>query len=42
MTIALGTKENPVRVNCDVSGQYRFLYFKVDYTQQQLIDELEM
>ena len=42
LAIAFGTKEDPVRVNCDVSNQYRFLYVKVDYAQQQLIDELEM
>ena len=42
MAIQLGTKEKPVRVNCDVSNHYRWLYVKVDYVQQQLIDALEM
>ena len=42
MAITLGTKENPVRINCDIWSQYRFLYVKVDHAQQQLIDELEM
>ena len=42
MTTQLGTKENPVRVTCDVSNNYRWLYVKVDHEQQQLIDALEM
>jgi len=42
MTIQLGTKEDPVRVNCDVSDKYRYLYVRVNREQQQLIDALEM
>jgi hypothetical protein len=41
MTIQLGTKEEPVRVNCDVSDRYRYLYVRVNREQQQLIDALE-
>ena len=40
--IQLGSKEKPVRVNCDASNHYRWLYVKVNYEQQQLIDALEM
>ena len=36
MTIHLGTKEEPVRVNCDVSDRYRYLYVRVIREQQQL------
>ena len=42
MAIQLGTNEEPVRVNCDVSNHYRWLYVKVNHEQQQLIDALEM
>jgi hypothetical protein len=42
MSIQLGSKEKPVRVNCDVANHYRWLYVKVNYEQQQLIDALEM
>ena len=42
MAIALGTREKPVRVNCDVTNQHRWLYVKVDFEQQQIIDTLEM
>ena len=38
----LGTKEEPVRVNCDVLDKYRYLYVRVNREQQQLIDALEM
>ena len=41
-TIQLGSKEKPARVNCDVATHYRWLYVKVNYEQQQLIDALEM
>ena len=41
-TIQLGSKEKPVRVNCDTANHYRWLYVKVNYEQQQLIDTLEM
>ena len=42
MAIQLGTKEKPVWVNCDVANHYRWLYVKVDFTQQNLIEVLEM
>ena len=41
-TIQLGSKEKPVRVNCGMANHYRWLYVKVNYEQQQLIDALEM
>ena len=42
LAIQLGTKEEPARVNCDVSDHYRLLYVSVNHEQQQLIDALEM
>ena len=39
--IQLGTKDNPVRVNCDVTNHYRWIYVRVDYTQRTLIEALE-
>ena len=42
MAIALGTREKPVRVNCDVTSQHRWIYVEVDYEQHQIIDALEM
>ena len=41
MAIQLGAKENPVRANCDTVYRYRWIYVKVDYTQQTLIEALE-
>ena len=38
MAIVLGSKEKPVRVNYDVTNQHRWIYVKVDYEQQQIID----
>ena len=42
MAVQLGSKEKPARVNCDVTTYCRWLYGKVNYEQQQLIDALEM
>ena len=41
MTIQLGTKESPVRVNCEVTNNYRWIYVRVDYTQRTLMEALE-
>ena len=40
--IQLGSREKPVRVSCDTAAQYSWIYVKVNYEQQQLIDTLEM
>ena len=37
----LGTREKPVRVTCDLTTNYRYIYVKIDYTQQELIETLE-
>ena len=42
MAVLLGSREKPVRVNCDVTNQRRCLYVKVNSEQQQIIDALEM
>ena len=39
--IELGAQEKPVRVTCDRATNYRHIYVKVDYTQQELIEALE-
>ena len=42
MAVELGTREKPVRVNCDVSSYHRWIYVRLDPEQQQIIDALEM
>jgi len=39
--IQLGTKEEPVRVYCDASDRYRWLYVRVNRQQQEIIEALE-
>jgi hypothetical protein len=42
MAIDLGTKEAPVRVNCDVTDHHRWLFVRLNPEQQKIIDALEM